>query len=98
MTEPSRTASDYRTSDTLQSKKDRLVEDAQEVVRGIGSKVDENLQNAKAGLTKAQAAVSEQARYAADYTDQYVHENPWKSIGFAAVAGLLVGILMSGRR
>src|SRR5262245_55841275 len=81
MTEPSRTASDYRSGESLQRKKDRLVEAAREVVRGIGSKVDENLQSAKAGFNKAQAAVTEQARYAADYTDQYVQENPWKSIG-----------------
>jgi ElaB/YqjD/DUF883 family membrane-anchored ribosome-binding protein len=89
----------YRTTaDTLQSKKDRLVEDANEVVRDIGSKVEANLQTARASLTKAQEAVTAQARYAADYTDQYVHENPWKSIGFAAVVGLLIGVLMSGRR
>lgn len=86
------------TADTLQSKKDRLVEDAGEVVRDIGSKVEANLQSARASLTKAQEAMTEQARYAADYTDQYVHENPWKSIGFAAVVGLLIGILVSGRR
>lgn len=89
----------YRsTTDNLQAKKDRLVEDANEVVRDIGSKVEANLQSARASLTKAQETVSTQARYAADYTDQYVHENPWKSIGFAAVLGLLVGVLMSGRR
>ena len=87
-----------RAADTLQTKKDRLVEDANEVVRDIGSKVESNVQSAKASLPAAQEAVSERARYAADYTDQYVHENPWKSIGFAAVVGLLIGVLMSGRR
>ena len=62
-----------RAADTLQTKKDRLVEDANEVVRDIGSKVESNVQSAKASLTAAQEAVSERARYAADYTDQYVH-------------------------
>lgn len=100
MSEATRVSQDtYRTgADSLQAKKDRLVEDAGEVVRDISGKVEANLQSARQSLTKAQAAVQEQARYAADYTDQYVHENPWKSIGFAAVVGLLVGILMSGRR
>lgn len=100
MSEATRATTDtYRsTADTLQSKKDKLVEDANEVVRDIGSKVEANLQSARQSLTKAQAAVQEQARYAADYTDQYVHENPWKSIGFAAVVGLLIGVLVSGRR
>jgi ElaB/YqjD/DUF883 family membrane-anchored ribosome-binding protein len=92
MNEPSRVA------DSLQAKKDRLVEDANEVVRDIGSKVDSNVQSAKESIVRAQDAVTERARYAADYTDQYVHENPWKSIGLAAVVGLLIGVLMSGRR
>jgi ElaB/YqjD/DUF883 family membrane-anchored ribosome-binding protein len=91
-------ASTSRTADTLQTKKDRLVEDANEVVRDISSKVESNVQSARQSLASAQEAVTERARYAADYTDQYVHENPWKSIGFAAVVGLLIGILMSGRR
>jgi ElaB/YqjD/DUF883 family membrane-anchored ribosome-binding protein len=85
-------------ADSLQAKKDRLVEDANEVVRDIGSKVDSNVQSAKESIVRAQDAVTERARYAADYTDQYVHENPWKSIGLAAVVGLLIGVLMSGRR
>jgi ElaB/YqjD/DUF883 family membrane-anchored ribosome-binding protein len=87
-----------RVADSLQAKKDRLVEDANEVVRDIGSKVDSNVQSAKESIVRAQDAVTERARYAADYTDQYVHENPWKSIGLAAVVGLLIGVLMSGRR
>jgi ElaB/YqjD/DUF883 family membrane-anchored ribosome-binding protein len=85
-------------ADSLQAKKDRLVEDANEVVRDIGSKVDSNVQSAKESIVRAQDAVTERARYAADYTDQYVHENPWKSIGLAAVVGLLIGVLMTGRR
>jgi ElaB/YqjD/DUF883 family membrane-anchored ribosome-binding protein len=100
MSEATRTSQEaYRTTtDTLKASKDRLVEDANEVVRDIGSRVESNLNSARASLTKAQEAVGAQARYAADYTDQYVHENPWKSIGFAAVVGLLIGVLMSGRR
>jgi ElaB/YqjD/DUF883 family membrane-anchored ribosome-binding protein len=91
-------ASTSRAADTLQTKKDRLVEDANEVVRDISSKVESNVQGARQSLASAQEAVTERARYAADYTDQYVHENPWKSIGLAAVVGLLIGVLMSGRR
>lgn len=34
---------------------------------------------------------------AMDVTDQYVHTNPWKAIGIAAAAGMLLG-LMLGRR
>jgi ElaB/YqjD/DUF883 family membrane-anchored ribosome-binding protein len=41
--------------------------------------------------------VTERARQAARYTDDYVHENPWNAIGIAAGIGLLLGILMSRR-
>ena len=37
------------------------------------------------------------ARQAAEYTDEYVHDNPWSSIGAAAALGLLIGVLL-GRR
>jgi ElaB/YqjD/DUF883 family membrane-anchored ribosome-binding protein len=87
-----------RGADSFDAKKERLIEDAGEVVKDISGRVESSLNNAKASLTKAQDAVNTQARYAADYTDQYVHDNPWKSIGFAAVVGLLVGVLVSGRR
>jgi ElaB/YqjD/DUF883 family membrane-anchored ribosome-binding protein len=30
-------------------------------------------------------------------TDDYVHENPWSSIGAAAGVGLLVGMLIARR-
>jgi ElaB/YqjD/DUF883 family membrane-anchored ribosome-binding protein len=97
MNEARMSANVQRTADSLEAKKDRLVEDAGEVVKDIGSRVEANLQSARASLTKAQDAVTEQARHAADYTDQYVHENPWKAIGCAALVGLLVGALLSRR-
>jgi ElaB/YqjD/DUF883 family membrane-anchored ribosome-binding protein len=37
------------------------------------------------------------ARQAAQYTDAYVHENPWRAIGVGALAGLLIGYLVSRR-
>jgi ElaB/YqjD/DUF883 family membrane-anchored ribosome-binding protein len=36
-------------------------------------------------------------REVARVTDTYVHDNPWKAIGAAAGAGLLIGLLI-GRR
>lgn len=37
------------------------------------------------------------AREAADATDEYVHDNPWQSVGVAAAVSFLLGLLVSRR-
>jgi len=44
-------------------------------------------------LAGAQDVVATRYRQAREGTDDYVHENPWKSIALAAVGGLIVGLL-----
>lgn len=63
----------------------------------LRKRVQSSLSNAKTGLIEAQAAVLDKAKAAAKVTDEYVHENPWKSVSIAAGAGLLIGLLL-GRR
>ena len=48
-------------------------------------------------LHDAQAAAVRQGKEAARVTDEYVHENPWRSILAAASLGVVVGLLI-GRR
>lgn len=71
--------------------------DAGAGVAELRSRVQATLSSAKTGLIEAQAAVVDKAKAAAKVTDEYVHENPWKSISIAAGAGLLIGLLL-GRR
>ena len=66
-------------------------------VAELRARVGMNLRVARAKLSEADAALRDKAREAARATDDYVHENPWRSIGIAAGAGLLVGLLI-GRR
>lgn len=66
-------------------------------VAELRARVGENLRVARAKLSEADAALRDKAREAARATDDYVHENPWRSIGIAAGAGLLIGLLI-GRR
>ena len=68
-----------------------------EKVVELRARLGENLRSARYKLQDAEAAMRESAKAAAQATDVYVHENPWKSIGIAAGAGLLVGLLI-GRR
>jgi ElaB/YqjD/DUF883 family membrane-anchored ribosome-binding protein len=85
-----------------------VVADAEELLRttagqaGEGAaelraKVQASLARARDSLAQAQDAAIAKARAAGRAADDYVHENPWRSIGVAAGFGLLVGLLI-GRR
>ena len=50
----------------------------------------EKIADAKATLNRSKVAV----KHAADSTNQYVSENPWKSMGMVAVAALLIGVFL----
>jgi ElaB/YqjD/DUF883 family membrane-anchored ribosome-binding protein len=68
-----------------------------EKVEEIRAKAEKSLKAAKLGIAEAQSAVVAKTKEAAKVTDEYVHENPWKSVGLAASVGLVVGLLI-GRR
>jgi ElaB/YqjD/DUF883 family membrane-anchored ribosome-binding protein len=85
-----------------------VVADAEELLRATASqagdkvialrgKIEDNLAKARATLADAQAALVEKAKEAGHATDEYVHDNPWKSVGIAAGIGFVVGLLI-GRR
>ncbi len=63
----------------------------------LRARLGESLRVARHKMQDADAALREKARATAEATDVYVHDNPWKAIGIAAGAGLLVGLLI-GRR
>ncbi len=85
-----------------------VVADAEELLRATASlagekvavareRIQASLATAKVKLADAERAVIEQTKKAAKATDEYVHENPWKAVGIAAVAGLILGVLISRR-
>lgn len=71
-------------------------------LKGIAGKADELIK--KAGHSVAEefattrSLVTEKACGAANSTDAYVRGNPWKVVGVAAAAGLVIGGLLSRRR
>ena len=71
---------------------------AGEKVSAARERIQENLAAAKARLAAAQDAVVAKTKQAAKVTDEYVHENPWKAVGIAAGAGLIIGMLISRGR
>jgi len=85
-----------------------VVADAEELLRATASQAGEkvtvareriqaSLATAKVKLGEAERALLEKTKQAAKVTDDYVRENPWQAVGIAAMAGLVLGILISRR-
>jgi ElaB/YqjD/DUF883 family membrane-anchored ribosome-binding protein len=71
-----------------------VVDEAVTMMKDYGA---QTIQSAKATLSHAQTVVKDNARQYAHRTDEYVHANPWKVLGVAAAAGMLIGFLLSRR-
>ena len=56
-----------------------------------------SLRRTREALYDVQDEVRARGRRAVRATDDYVHDNPWQSIGIAGLAGLLVGVLIARR-
>jgi ElaB/YqjD/DUF883 family membrane-anchored ribosome-binding protein len=91
--------------DNLVSNLKAVIRDAEELLKNTGQQVDDNFQSAKArfestlstarsGLDSAQESVIARTREAAKTTDHYVQDNPWRAVGIAAVAGVVIGLLL----
>jgi ElaB/YqjD/DUF883 family membrane-anchored ribosome-binding protein len=85
-----------------------VVGDAEALLRAAGheasegaaearSRLEESLHAAREAITRLERSARDQVRAAGRATDDYVHENPWRSIALGAAAGLLVGVII-GRR
>jgi ElaB/YqjD/DUF883 family membrane-anchored ribosome-binding protein len=66
-----------------------------------GDKIDqaktqaaETLAAAKQRLADMQQGIVGQTREYAQLGDEYVRENPWQSVGFAALAGFVIGAVL----
>ena len=71
--------------------------DSDSRITELRARAKQNLAVAREKLADADAALRAGARRAMNATDDYVHENPWSSIGAAAAVGTLIGVLL-GRR
>ena len=94
--------------DKLMSDLRMVITDAEELLRmtadqagekaaDVRSRVQERLSQARIDLVHLQESAVAKAKAAGHATDEFVHENPWKSIGAAAGIGMVIGLLI-GRR
>ena len=85
-----------------------LISDAEELLKLTadqqGGKLDDlraringRVAVAKDRLADAEAAIVDTGKKAVRATDDYVHENPWQSVGVAAGVAFLLGLLVSRR-
>jgi ElaB/YqjD/DUF883 family membrane-anchored ribosome-binding protein len=85
-----------------------VMTDAEELLRATANqagegadaaraRIQDSLEVAREHLIATEEAVIERTRQAAKETDQYVHDNPWKAIGISALAGAIIGMLISRR-
>ena len=86
-----------------------LVADAEALLAATagqaGEKIAEMRAQAQNAVHRARARLSEledeftaKVRESARATDEYVRANPWRAVGIAAGAGLLLGVLLTWRR
>ena len=58
-------------------------------------KFERTLRTAKDDLVKLEETVVEKTKQAAKATDEYVHDNPWKSVGLGVAIGVVIGMLVA---
>ncbi len=72
-------------------------EQAGESASELRGRIQSRLREAKDSLVQIQDIAVTKAKAAGRAADEYVHENPWKSVSAVAGVALLIGWLM-GRR
>lgn len=96
------------TKDKLIADVKLVIADAEELLRAttgqagekiaeIRAKAQDRIAGAKIRLAELEAVVVDRAKQAGRVADDYVHDNPWRSVGVAAGIGFIVGLLI-GRR
>jgi ElaB/YqjD/DUF883 family membrane-anchored ribosome-binding protein len=91
---------------TVRNDMKTLMRDAQELFREASNATGERAEDLRskgllmldAALEKAhevQAVAIEKGKVAAQTTDEFVRENPWKAVAVSAGVGLLLGMLIS---
>ena len=73
------------------------VERGAEETRVLKEKLQEKLSRAQSKLSDFEHQAAHEVKHRDKQADEYVHEKPYYAMGFAALAGLVVGILLNRR-
>lgn len=66
-----------------------------EELKAAKAKFESTLATAKTSLIEIEETVVERTKVAAKVTDEYVKDNPWKSVGLGAAIGVVIGMLIA---
>jgi len=86
-----------RVIEQAESLLDTLGEEGSEVIDTVRKRVMRTMNQAKSRLADSGEAVREATTATTKRADEYVHENPWKSVAVAAGVGALVALLISSQ-
>jgi ElaB/YqjD/DUF883 family membrane-anchored ribosome-binding protein len=67
---------------------------ADDVIKSIRSKALKTLAVAKEGVAEFEDVITDKAKAVAENADDFVHDNPWESVGLAAGLGLIIGLFI----
>lgn len=62
---------------------------------GLTEQIGQGIEGGRYTWREIQEAVMARTRATAADTDQYVHDNPWKAVGWAAGLGFVLGLLLA---
>jgi len=71
---------------------DDAAERGRSSLRSVQERAARALDDARERLASTQSQVRRSARHAAEATDDYVNEQPWRALGLGAAAGVLLGL------
>ncbi|WP_395405800.1 YqjD family protein [Pseudoduganella sp. UC29_106] len=82
------------------------IQDAEQWLRGAASagsddltmvkaKFEDTLRTAKRDLHRLEDSMMARGKIAAEATNVYVHDNPWKSVALGAAVGIALGVLIT---
>jgi ElaB/YqjD/DUF883 family membrane-anchored ribosome-binding protein len=63
----------------------------------VKAKFEDTLRTAKRDLLRLEDNMLARGKIAAQATDNYVHDNPWKAVATGAAIGVIVGLLVARR-
>ena len=64
-------------------------------LKAAKAKFEQTIATAKTSLVDIEETVVQRAKVAAKATDEYVADNPWKSVGLGAAVGIVIGMLIA---